>query len=122
MKAVILARVSTEEQKEAGNSLPAQQDRLRLYIQKKPELELNKEFIFDESAYKEHRKEFDAVINYIIEQKEVVAFCCDKVDRLTRDFLVGLPTLEKLRREGKIELHLHHHSPKYFLHLSPSLL
>jgi hypothetical protein len=29
MKSIILARVSTEEQKEAGNSLPAQQARLK---------------------------------------------------------------------------------------------
>lgn len=105
MKAIILARVSTEEQKEAGNSLPAQQERLRSYVLRKPELKLDKEYIFDESAYKEHRKEFDKVIEYIVSQKEVVALCCDKVDRLSRDFLVGLPILEKLRREGKIELH-----------------
>jgi DNA invertase Pin-like site-specific DNA recombinase len=31
MKAVILARVSTEEQKEAGNSLPAQLHRIEDY-------------------------------------------------------------------------------------------
>jgi len=31
MKAIILARVSTEEQKEAGNSLPAQIERLKNY-------------------------------------------------------------------------------------------
>jgi site-specific DNA recombinase len=118
MKAITLARVSTEEQREAGNSLPAQQLRLLTYIEKTQKLVLDKEFIFDESAYKEHRKEFDKVIDYILSQKEVVAFCCDKVDRLTRDFLVGLPILEKLRREGKIELHfpsdnlvLHQNSP-----------
>ena len=31
MKAIIIARVSTEEQKEAGNSLPAQITRLKSY-------------------------------------------------------------------------------------------
>lgn len=118
MKAIILARVSTEEQKEAGNSLPAQQTRLRSYIERTSKLELDREFIFDESAYKEHRKEFDKVIEYVSSHKETVAFCCDKVDRLTRDFLVGLPELERLRRDGKIELHfpsdnlvLHRDSP-----------
>src|SRR3989344_7074135 len=118
MKAIILARVSTEEQKEAGNSLPAQQERLRQYIKRNTRLELIKEFVFDESAYKEHRKEFEKIIAYIIEQKEIVAICCDKVDRLSRDFLVGLPDLERLRRDGKIELHfpsdnlvLHRDSP-----------
>jgi len=34
MKAVILARVSTEEQKEAGNSLSAQIDHLHDYVKK----------------------------------------------------------------------------------------
>ena len=118
MKAINLARVSTEEQKEAGNSLPAQQARLRSYVDRNPKLRLDKEFIFDESAYKEHRKEFQKVIDYVLSQKEIVALCCDKVDRLTRDFLVGLPELEKLRREGRIELHfpsdnlvLHQNSP-----------
>lgn len=124
MKAIILARVSTEEQKEAGNSLPAQQARLVIYIDKGysktdgSKLVLDKQFVFDESAYKEHRKEFDKIIAYIVEQKQTVALCCDKVDRLSRDFLVGLPSLEKLRRDGLIELHfpsdnlvLHRESP-----------
>lgn len=105
MKAIILARVSTEEQKEAGNSLPAQIFRLKSYIEKKDDLELKKEFTFDESAFKDTREKFDEVVEYIEKQKEVIAFCCDKVDRLARDFLVGLPKIEKLRREGKIELH-----------------
>ncbi len=118
MKAYILARVSTEEQKEAGNSLPAQQRRLRDYIDRSDRLQLDKEYIFDESAYKEHRKEFQKIIDDILAQKEIIALCGDKVDRLTRDFLVGLPALERLRREGKIELHfpsdnlvLHQNSP-----------
>jgi site-specific DNA recombinase len=104
MKAVILARVSTEEQREAGNSLPAQQARLRNYIERN-NLELIREFIFDESASKEVRKEFERVLCFLKEQKEVVALCCDKIDRLSRDFLVGIVELERLRREGRIELH-----------------
>ncbi|MDO8601083.1 MAG: recombinase family protein [bacterium] len=35
MKTIIIARVSTEEQKEAGNSLPAQIVRLEKYCQNK---------------------------------------------------------------------------------------
>lgn len=104
MKAIILARVSTEEQKEAGNSLPAQQARLRSYIERN-HFDLIKEFVFDESASKEHRKEFSKVLDFINEQKETVALCCDKIDRLSRDFLIGIVDLERLRREGKIELH-----------------
>lgn len=104
MKAVILARVSTEEQKEAGNSLPAQQERLRKYIERY-ELDLIEEFIFDESASKEQRTEFSKVLNFLGNQKETIALCCDKIDRLSRDFLLGVTELERLRRLGKIELH-----------------
>ncbi len=77
MKTIILARVSTEEQKEAGNSLPAQQARLRGYIERSDKLQLVKEYIFDESAYKEHRLEFGKVLEYIAKQKETVALASD---------------------------------------------
>lgn len=43
MKAIIIARVSTEEQKEAGNSLPAQIARLERYCQNK-EFEIIRHF------------------------------------------------------------------------------
>jgi site-specific DNA recombinase len=107
MRAPILARVSTEEQKAAGNSLPAQVVRLKSYIDRTPSLSHDEEFVFDESAHKEHRKEFQKVLDYIeqFKFKEKIALCGDKVDRLTRDFLVGLPELERLRRDGHIELH-----------------
>lgn len=35
MKAINVSRVSTEEQKEAGNSLPAQIERIRKYCEQK---------------------------------------------------------------------------------------
>jgi predicted site-specific integrase-resolvase len=35
MKAILIARVSTEEQRDAGNSLPAQVARLEKYCQNK---------------------------------------------------------------------------------------
>lgn len=35
MKAIDVSRVSTEEQKEAGNSLPAQTERIRSYCERK---------------------------------------------------------------------------------------
>ncbi len=105
MKAIILARVSTEEQKEAGNSLPAQQERVRRYIERTQGLELYKEFIFDESAYMSNRIEFAKVVAFIKSEDGTVALCCDKVDRLSRDFLTGVVELEKMRRIGKVELH-----------------
>lgn len=84
MKAVIIARVSTEEQKEAGLSLPAQVNRLETYCKNKG-FTIIKTFSFDESAYKDERSEFNSIFNFILEQKEKIAVCCDKVDRLSRN-------------------------------------
>ncbi len=105
MKAIIIARVSTEEQKEAGNSLPAQIERLRIYCNRK-EFKIFKEFSFDESAYKTRRNDFDDILDFVLEQKEKVAVCFDKVDRLSRnvfDKRVGILYEKALKDE--VELH-----------------
>lgn len=105
MKAIILARVSTEEQKDAGNSLPAQIKRLEGYCDRKS-LEIVKKFTFDESAYKDKRDEFDKTLDYLKTQKEKVAICFDKVDRLSRNvFDKRIPLLYEMSQQGKIELH-----------------
>lgn len=105
MKAIILARVSTEEQKEAGNSLPAQVKRLEDYCDRK-ELKIDKQFVFDESAYKQKRDEFDKALEYLKNQKEIIAVCFDKVDRLSRNvFDKRVPLLYEMAQQGKIELH-----------------
>ena len=104
MKTIILARVSTEEQKEAGNSLPAQLLRLQKYCRDK-ELKVIKEISFDESAWKTEREEFRNVVDILENSKEMMALCCDKIDRLIRNFTSDLATLERLRKDGKIELH-----------------
>lgn len=105
MKAVIIARVSTEEQKDAGNSLPAQIVRLEKYCNNKGFSVLEK-FSFDESAYKTKRNDFDGILDYVLEQKEKIAVCFDKVDRLSRnvfDKRVGLLYDKALKDE--VELH-----------------
>ncbi len=33
----------------------------------------------------DQREEFDRIIDFILEQKEKIAVCCDKVDRLSRN-------------------------------------
>lgn len=105
MKAVIIARVSTEEQKEAGNSLPAQITRLRNYCQSKG-FGVEKEFSFDESAYKEKRSDFDDILDFVIEQKEKVAVCFDKVDRLSRNiFDKRVSLLYEKALKDEVELH-----------------
>lgn len=105
MKSILISRVSTEEQKEAGNSLPAQISRLKKYSQNKG-FEFYKEFSFDESAYKEKRDDFDQILDFIIEQKEKVAVCFDKVDRLSRNiFDKRVSTLYEKALRDEVELH-----------------
>jgi site-specific DNA recombinase len=105
MKAVILARVSTEEQREAGNSLPAQIHRLEEYCKRRG-FGVLKIYSFDESAYKLKRDEFDKALDFIKESKEKLAVCFDKVDRFTRNvFDKRVPLLYELAMQDKIELH-----------------
>lgn len=107
MKAINVSRVSTEEQKEAGNSLPAQIERIDNYCNKKS-FEIIKSFSFNESAYKEKRDEFDKLLEYVqkIATKEIVAVCFDKVDRLSRSvFDKRVAVLFEMATAGKIELH-----------------
>ena len=105
MKAIIIARVSTEEQKEAGNSLPAQKNRLKNHCQRK-NLKIIKTFSFDESAYKTKRNDFDLILDFINEQKEKIAVCFDKVDRLSRNiFDKRVSELYEKALNDEIELH-----------------
>jgi len=105
MKAIILARVSTEEQKEAGNSLPAQIVRMKNYCKQKG-FQVVKELSFDESAYKTKRNDFDKIIDYIKQSKEKMIVCFDKVDRFSRNvFDKRVASLNEMALTNKIELH-----------------
>jgi DNA invertase Pin-like site-specific DNA recombinase len=108
MKAINVARVSTQEQQEANNSLPAQEERITSYCSRKS-FEVIKTYSFEESAYKTKRDEFDTIVEHIQEasKKEKIAVCFDKVDRFSRgsvfDKRVGL--LYEMALADKIELH-----------------
>ncbi len=105
MKAILIARVSTADQKEAGNSLPAQVARLEKYCQNKG-FEIIQICSFDESAYSDDRSEFDRIIDLILSQKEKIAVCCDKVDRLSRNmFDKRVPILYEKALRDEIEMH-----------------
>ena len=102
---------------EAGNSLPSQVFRLERYARDRG-LEIVYRCEFDESAYKSKRQEFERIMKLIRSHREPLALCCDKVDRLIRNFTKDLVTLEEWRRQGKIQLHfpsdglvLHQDSP-----------
>lgn len=105
MKAILIARVSTEEQRDAGNSLPAQVIRLENYCRNRG-FDILKICSFDESAYTNQRNEFDAIINFVLAQNERVAVCCDKVDRLSRNiFDKRISLLYAKALKDEIELH-----------------
>ena len=59
MKAILLARVSSKEQEE-GQSIPAQERRLREYAERK-ELAVDQVFKITESSTKDTRKEFEKI-------------------------------------------------------------
>ncbi len=101
MKAFLLARVSTDDQKDA---LPAQSYRLIEYAKRMSyEHEL---FEIKESAYKETRNDFGAVVDKVKANTEKVIVVFDKIDRYTRDSSSEqVRILQSLYRADKIELH-----------------
>ncbi len=103
MKVIILARVSTEEQMNEGQSIPAQISRAREYCERK-QLEVFKEYQFDESSVKDKRAKFQKVIDDITSSKEKVALVVETVDRLQRSFKESV-LLDGLRKQGKLEIH-----------------
>ena len=106
MKAIIVARVSTDEQKE--NSPEAQAFRMEQYANTRDFL-ITERFSFVESAYKTERDEFDLIIERIesyISKKEKIAICFDKVDRLSRNiFDKRVAWLYEKAVRDEIELH-----------------
>lgn len=104
VKAIIIARVS-EKPKEKGNSLPAQTARLKSYCERKG-YKIIKQFSYDESAYKKNRKDFDEILDFVLNQKETVVVCFDKVDRLSRNvFDKRVSALYEKALRDEVELH-----------------
>jgi len=101
MKAILIARVSTDDQAEA---LPAQVYKLQDYALKN---ELDFELVeIKESAYKGDRLEFNKVIARLSSFDETVALVFDKVDRYSRDSSSPeVRILNTMCKAGKIELH-----------------
>ena len=82
MKAIIIARVSTEEQREAGNSLPAQVIRLEKYCQNR-EFEIIKVCSFDESTYSNDRTDLrienEKVPRDVQKPFDLIVNCSDRI-------------------------------------------
>lgn len=71
MKAILLARVSSKEQEE-GQSIPAQERRLREYAERKG-LIVDEVFKITESSTKDTRKEFEKILERIRKSRETIA-------------------------------------------------
>lgn len=102
MKAVILTRISSKEQRE-GHSLEAQRKNLELYADRSGLKVLNC-FTLIESSTKRKRPEFDKMIKFIRQQKSRIALIVDTVDRLQRSFR-ETPVFNDLMQQDMIELH-----------------
>lgn len=99
--AFLIARVSDPGQRDA---LPAQELRLNRYAEQH-QLK-GKLYSFDESAFKEHRGQFEEIVNEISNYPEPCIAVFDKVDRLTRDSSSEVVRILKwATKNGKIELH-----------------
>jgi len=109
-KAIILARVSTEDQADNGRySVPAQLRKQREYAQsggrfQNTPLEIIAEYEIEESAYKGKRTKFKKALEVIKILDESVAIIFDVVDRFSRRF-EELLEFDELRKDGKVELH-----------------
>lgn len=101
--AIILARVSTKKQKERGHSLPDQIKIAREYTEKN-NLEIYKEFQFDESSIKDKRNKFEEVIKEVKKSKRKIALIIENVDRLQRSFK-ETPVLDELVKADKLIIH-----------------
>ncbi len=103
-KAIILVRVSTEEQEE-GHSLDAQKARLIEYCQRR-NLEILETYIIIESSTRGDRRQFMEMIEFAKQQRQTVAIVADAVDRIQRSFKDSV-YLDELIRQDKIELHFY---------------
>jgi DNA invertase Pin-like site-specific DNA recombinase len=108
-KAIVLARVSTEDQAKDGHfSIPAQLRILREYVSAGGHFKTIKETVveipFDESASRDRRRKFEEAIEIVEQSAEPIAIVVERVDRFQRSFRESV-RFEELRREGRVELH-----------------
>lgn len=85
IKAVIYARVSSDEQKKEGFSIPAQLDLLRGYA-RNHKIDVVKEFTESESAKQFGRPQFNEMVRFLKKSKDVNSILVEKTDRLYRNF------------------------------------
>lgn len=103
-KGIILARVSTPEQQKTGLSIEEiQLPQLRDYA-KENDIEIIREFVFQETASQKLRKKFDEMIDFIKASKDISVIIAFRVDRMTRNYRDAVE-MDILRTEYHKELH-----------------
>lgn len=103
-RAVIYARVSSREQEETGYSLPAQEDFLKEYSQKKG-FHIEKIFSVAESASgAKQRRVFNEMMEFVNKQK-IPILLCEKVDRLTRNLKEAVVANDWIESDEKRQIH-----------------
>ena len=113
-KTFLYARVSTEEQRKEGYSLPKQVKKLREYA-KKAGLNIDVEMQEDESAKDgRNRKLFNQMLKEIQESDgQEFNLLCEKVDRLQRN-LADAQIIDELVKEGKLIVHFSDEAPHIY--------
>ena len=101
-EAVTFARVSSEKQ-ERGASIDAQKKSIEDYCIEKG-LKIIREFEITESSTRGDRVKYNEMLDFIRSRTKKTAIVVNCVDRLQRSDEDN-PALNKLRKEGKIELH-----------------
>ena len=102
-KAVIFARVSTQQQHDEGSSIDAQLETIRDYCKTKG-FEPIKEYVLAESSTRGDRKQYHEMLDFVENYKDKVAIVVNCVDRLQRSYK-DTPALDEMRKAGKIEVH-----------------
>ena len=100
MNCVIYTRVSSKEQEKEGFSIPAQKKLLREYAQQQS-FTITQEFTDIETAKASGRTQFQKLLNFLRENKDIKIILVEKTDRLYRNFKDYV-----LLEELDIELHL----------------
>lgn len=103
-KAVILARVSTIKQEKEGLSLKEiQLPVLREYANDQG-FDIDREFVFAETAGHKIRKKFDEMVEYVKARDDINAVIAYRVDRITRNFRDAV-LIDELRLDHNKEIH-----------------
>ena len=85
MNCVIYTRVSSKEQEKEGFSIPAQKKLLREYAQQQS-FTITQEFTDIETAKASGRTQFQKLLNFLRENKDIKIILVEKTDRLYRNF------------------------------------